>query len=315
MKRPPRVLFFGMQGNFSLPPLRALLASGIEISAVVVPASFTPGIEQPAIVQREFPRRVRSVLPVLNSTLHTNIVQLAEQQRIPLLEVARMSDAATLSTLATYEPDAICVACFSQRIPRAILDLPRLGCLNVHPSLLPAKRGPDPLFWTFRHGDQQTGVTIHVMDEGMDTGDILAQEALDVPDGISYPDLELHCAKQGGQLLAQIVWQLYKGEALTQKQDETKSNYYPLPSKQDYIVPVAQWNARHVYNFVCGVARSHSPVTLHVNEEYIHVAQVTSYSHNAPYETLDSAYCLRDEELWVHCQEGWVGVLNPTIYR
>src|SRR5207237_9894289 len=135
----------------------ALLASCIEVCAVVVPASFTLGVEQTTIVQRELPRKVRSVLPVLNSTLYTNIVQLAEQQRIPLWEVARMSDAATLSTLATYEPDAICVACFSQRIPRAILDLPRLGCLNVHPSLLPAKLGPDPLFWTFLYWYQLTG--------------------------------------------------------------------------------------------------------------------------------------------------------------
>src|SRR5204862_1767507 len=108
----------------------------------------------------------------------------------------------------------ICVACFSQRIPRIILDLPRLGCLNVHPSLLPANRGPVPLFWTFREGHQQTGVTIHLMNEGMDTGDILAQEPIEVPSGISYAQLELQCATLGGKLLARTVWVSYRGLAI-----------------------------------------------------------------------------------------------------
>lgn len=312
LKRPPRVLFFGMQGNFSLPPLHALLARGIEVSAIVIPVSPTPGTGSLAIARREPPRRMRSVLPVLNST---NIVQLAWQEHIPLWEVAHISDPATLSTLVAYQPDVICVACFSQRIPRTILDLPRFGCLNVHPSLLPAKRGPDPLFWTFRHGDRQTGVTIHLMDDGMDTGDILAQEVLDVPDGISYPELELHCATHGGQLLAQTVWQLYEGEAVPQKQEEAKSSYYPLPDAQDYVVPVLEWSAQHVYNFICGVAQSHGFVTLHVKEERIQVSHAVSYRHETMGSTIDAAYCWRSEELWVRCQEGWVGVLNPTIYR
>src|SRR5947209_13311923 len=105
MKRPPRVLFFGMQGNFSLPPLRALLESGIEVSAVVIPASFTAGSGPPPIARHEPPRMGRAALRVLNSSLYTNIVQLAWQEHIPLWEVAGMSDPATLSTLAAYQPD------------------------------------------------------------------------------------------------------------------------------------------------------------------------------------------------------------------
>src|SRR6266536_191528 len=112
------------------------------------------------------------------------------------------SNPGTIRVLTEYQPETICVACFSKRIPRDILDIPRLGCLNVHPSLLPANRGPEPLFWTFREGNQRTGVTIHLMDEGMDTGPIVAQEALEIPDGISYTQLEAQCAELGGKLLA-----------------------------------------------------------------------------------------------------------------
>src|ERR1051326_2814852 len=111
-----------------------------------------------------------------------------------------MPDPATVSTLAAYQPDFICVPCFSLRFARSILDIPRLGSLNVHPSLLPAHRGPVPLFWVFRQSLQQTGVTIHLMDEGMDTGDILAQSVIEISDGISYAELELRCAARGGEI-------------------------------------------------------------------------------------------------------------------
>src|SRR5947209_7073619 len=203
--RPPRVLFFGMQGNFSHPPLRALVDDGIEVCAVVIPASQTPGLELPAIRRREQLHAARSMLPLLRSSVPASILQLASERDIPVWEVLRLSDPQTVSILAAYQADIICVACFSQRIPRVIRDLPRLDCLNVHPSLLPANRGPVPLFWTFRQGCEHTGVTIHLMDEGMDSGDILAQEVIEVLSGMSYAQLELECALHGGDLLADTI--------------------------------------------------------------------------------------------------------------
>src|SRR3989441_4203937 len=210
--RSPRVLFLGMQGNFSQPPLRALLEAGIEVCAVVMPAVQSPMQQSLASMRlRERPQAARSGLPVLQSTLHTSILQVAWERQIPVREVQSLFDPETIATLAEYKPDVICVACFSKRIPRAVLDIPRLGCLNVHPSLLPANRGPEPLFWTFRDGSRHTGVSVHLMDEGMDTGPIVAQEALEVPDGISYAQLETQCAMLGGRLLARSVWDLYNG--------------------------------------------------------------------------------------------------------
>src|SRR2546423_15693169 len=139
-----------MQGNFSLPSLRALLDSGIEVCAVVLPASRRPGLDQPAITRREQPHPARPVLPVLNSSLHTNLAQFAWERQIPLWEVSRMSDPKTVSALAAYQADVICVACFSQRIAPSILDIPRFGCLIVTQSLLPDLRAPVPWFWAIR---------------------------------------------------------------------------------------------------------------------------------------------------------------------
>jgi methionyl-tRNA formyltransferase len=311
---PPRVLFFGMQGNFSHPALRALLDTGIEVCAVIIPATQTPGLELPAIRRRDQPRGARSMLPLLHSSLHTSILQLASERDIPVWEVHRLPDPQTVSILAAYQPDIICVACFSQRIPRAILNLGLLGCLNVHPSLLPANRGPVPLFWTFREGHQQTGVTIHFMNEGMDTGDILAQEPIDVPSGISYAQLELQCATLGGELLARTVWDIYKEVAVPVPQDEAHSSYHPFPSAEDFVVDVAKWSARHVYDFVCGVASWGGAVTLQAGSELFIVQEAISYRHEDRDEgdgagcEKQEAYYWRGEELWIRCKVGEIRI-------
>jgi methionyl-tRNA formyltransferase len=316
MQRPPRVLFLGMQGNFSLPSLQALLESGVEVCAVVIPRAPGASPDRPAIYRREQPRIARSTLPVITSSLYTTVVQLAWERRIPLWEVTHMADPLTVSTLAAYQPDAMCVACFSQRIPRAILDIPRLGCLNVHPSLLPANRGPEPLFWTFREGSKQAGVTIHLMDEGMDSGDILAQECIEILDGMSYAQLELACALRGGALLAQAVWELYESRAVCVPQDEARSSYHSFPTSEDFVIPIAAWSASHVYNFICGVIDWNGPVTLHVNGEHFTALKATSYSHEDIYANELEAYCWQGEELWIRCKEGWVAVLlNPTTFQ
>jgi methionyl-tRNA formyltransferase len=297
----PRILFFGMEGNFSHPPLRALLEHGIEVCAVVIPAQHTEP-DQPVIQRLEYKSRSRSMLPMLNSSVHTSILQIASEHQIPVWEVSRLSHPETTSVFASYQTDAICVACFSLRIPRSILTIPRLGCLNVHPSLLPANRGSEPLFWTFREGQRQTGVTIHLMDEGMDTGDIVAQEAIEIPDGISYTQLEARCATLGGILLAYSVWDLYKGLATPTKQDVTQSSYHPFPSANDFVINAAEWDARCVYNFICGIASWGGPITVQVGDASIHVKAAISYSQN------EEAYSQQGEKFWIPCRAGSVKI-------
>jgi methionyl-tRNA formyltransferase len=308
MNRPPRVMFFGMQGSFSLPSLRSLLNSGIEVYAIIIPGARDLGTNHSALYRRERLRPAGSMLPMLNSSLESNIVQMAWERDIPVWEVNRLSDPATISTLAEYQPDVVCVACFSRRIPRAILEMPRLGCLNVHPSLLPENRGPVPLFWTFRQGCKQTGVTIHLMDEGIDGGGILAQEMIEISNGMSYKQLELECALRGGALLADTVWKLYAGEVTSKPQDESMSTYHGFPRDEDFVVPVAEWDCAHVYNFICGVVNWGEPVVLQVRREHFVVRKAISYSHKDIREASSGNYCWRGKELWIRCKVGWVMV-------
>ena len=105
------------------------------------------------------------------------------------------------ANLATIAPDLVVVACFPWRLPEWLLALPRHGCLNVHPSLLPDGRGPDPVFWAFRWGLRETGVTIHRVDAGFDTGPIVAQRRLAIPPDATIPSLERDLAEAGAALL------------------------------------------------------------------------------------------------------------------
>src|SRR5579875_1093274 len=297
----PRVLFFGMTGNFSAPPLFALLEHGIEVSAVIIPA-LRSGPGQPPIQHREQKNKARSMLPMLHSLVPASILEIAFERRIPVWEVSRLAHPEAVALLKDYQPDAICVACFSQRISEPILRIPRFGCLNVHPSLLPANRGPEPLFWTFREGDRQTGVTIHLIDEGMDTGPVLAQEVLEVPDGISYAQLEMQCARLGGALLARSIWELYRGTARSVAQDEAKSSSHPYPTAGDFFVPVVEWDARHVYNFIRGLEAWGEPITLQIADRSMQVKTAISYSDET------KLYSQEGEELWVPCRVGDVRI-------
>ncbi len=295
----PHALFLGMAGNFSPPSLLSLLEGGVEVCAVVLPSrDHHPG--KPALRLMEKPAQPRPMLPVLQSSLHNSIVNIAWKRDIPVWEVASMSAPETINLFTHYQPDILCIACFSLYIPRSILTIPHLGCLNVHPSLLPANRGPDPLFWTFHDGHRETGVTIHRMDEGLDTGPLVAQEKITVPDGIPYAQLEAECAAQGGKLLTQSLWQLYHGSATLTPQDESKSNYLPMPVEKDYVVVAAEWEARRVYNFIRGVASRGMAVTLVGDEKSIQVTDAISYSH----DNLGSNGS--DEIVTVRCKDGWV---------
>jgi len=303
-KSRPKVLFFGMQSNFSTPSLLALLEQRIEVCAVVLPALSVPGRETLPIQRREQPKGSRRSLPLLNMPESPSIVQIAWREQIPVWDVYRMSHKETLRILADYQPDMICVACFSQRIPRTLLDLPRFGCLNVHPSLLPANRGPVPLFWTFREGHEATGVTIHLLSEGMDTGDILAQETIAVPDGISYEQLEMQCAHIGGTLLARTVVSLYKGNTTRTPQDETKSYYHSYPIDDDLIVRAEEWDARHVYNFIRGIGHRNGPITVYGHNTAFLVSDCVSYSHNDTKK--DVCGSDEEEETTIRCKVGYV---------
>jgi methionyl-tRNA formyltransferase len=296
-----------MEGGFSALVLRALLDQQYSVCALVLPASALAAKNGPAIQRREAPPARRMQLPMLSSDL--SLLQLAYAHRIPVWETLRLSHADAISTLAAYEPDLLCVACFSQRLPHALLALPRLAALNVHPSLLPANRGPVPLFWTFREGHAVSGVTIHALETSLDSGDIFAQRSFPIPDGLSYHQLEMLAARQGGELLAQTVAKVAQGNAVRIPQDEAKSSYHSFPETEDFVVQAEQWHAQHVYNFVQGVGVWDGPVFVHSGDYVLTTVQAISYTTDiAAFPDAPGMVHCREGFVWVRCLDGWVQV-------
>jgi methionyl-tRNA formyltransferase len=303
---PTSVIYLGTTGAFSAPPLLALLRAGYDVRAVVLSA-----LDGAQPVRRvpvtKATGRGRS-LPLLTSRHNQNIVSIATERDIPIWEVGDPHARATRETLAGYAPDALCVACFARKLPASLLSLPRLGALNVHPSLLPDNRGPDPLFWTFWRGDEATGVTIHLMDERLDTGPILAQRGEPVPNGATEAALEARLATLGGELLVQSLGTLVDGSVHPQPQDEGRATSFPWPSAEDYVVTPA-WPARRAYRFLTGVAQRPISARIALDGATFVTREALGYEAQA---RLDAPWRLEGDLLTARLSPG---VLRVTIRR
>jgi len=249
------VVFFGMRCAFSAPPLEALIQAGYDLPALVLPGR--PGAE--AVVQRVSRRGATVGLPTAGQHPLASIDRLAVDADIPVLEVSDLKSGAALNVLQELEPDVIAVACFRWRIPSRVRVLPRLGSLNVHPSLLPRWRGPEPLFWTFKAGDLKAGTTVHLMDDGFDTGPIVRQEHVPLASGVDGLTLEHELAELGGRLLVEAIDGLAMGRLTPAPQDDALATTAPMPNDADLMVDLNQ-PARRVFEFVRGVAPLWGPL-------------------------------------------------------
>jgi len=301
------MVFFGMRGAFSLSSLETLLAAGVEVEAVVLPAASTAGAALPRRVER--PAAGGSALPLLNPYLQPNLLHLAWARQIPVWEVGSGSDPATLSLLAGLRPEVIGVACFPYIFPKPLLQLPKYGCLNLHPSLLPAYRGPAPLFWLARQGERQAGVTLHFLDEGIDSGDIVGQTALDWPEGVSGSELERRCAVAGADLLAAAWQQLERGPLPRRVQPGLGSSYFPWPSARDFEIPV-DWPARRAFNFVRGA--ENWPLLVKVAEKRFVIRVAIDYD---PDQKLDQPYLFEDDELLIQFRPGVLRLSSNLVLQ
>jgi methionyl-tRNA formyltransferase len=158
---------------------------------------------------------------------------LVQQKQIPLLQPLKMKDPEFLRTLVGWKPDLIAVAAFGRILSPAILSLPPLGCVNVHGSLLPKYRGAGPIQWAIINGEMETGITTMLMDEGMDTGAMLLQEAIPISPEDTVGTLSPRLAELGGKLLVETIARLKAGTLVPSPQDSSQATMAPLLKKED----------------------------------------------------------------------------------
>ncbi len=210
-----RIIFLGTP-EFALPSLRGLISSPHQVLAVVTKADRPAG-------------RGRHLLssPVKN---------VAIEAEIPVLQPVKLREAGLIDHFRELSPDAVVVVAYGQLIPRELLEFPRYGCINLHPSLLPKYRGAAPIAWPILEGDEQTGVTVMILDEGMDTGPILAQKTVSISPVDTTGTLEERLSQEGAQLLLRTLEQLELGAVSPQPQQAAEATYVRRLRKEDGII-------------------------------------------------------------------------------
>lgn len=300
-----KALFFGMQGRLSSLPLSTCITEGIDIDAVFVPAARTLPVPADAAIHELLPPPARSDVPLATRFSDTNTIHLAWENGIPIYALRTLTDREVQSVIESYTPDVVCVSCFDRRVPSELLALPAHGWLNLHPSLLPAYRGPAPLFWAIRNGERTTGVTIHRMVEALDAGPILLQTEIDIPDGIYGEDLEAQCARLGGELMVEVVHRLDAGTMEPQPQSEAGASSYPSPSPADFHVPTS-WPARRAFNFIRGVSHWHYPPDVESMGRRLHIRDAVTYSADGE---LGAPFVQEHDVAWIQFSPGYVQVV------
>ncbi|MBU2711701.1 methionyl-tRNA formyltransferase [Zooshikella harenae] len=158
---------------------------------------------------------------------------LAQQQQIPVYQPKTLRDPDAQAELATLKPDVMVVVAYGLILPQAVLDIPRLGCINVHASLLPRWRGAAPIERALLAGDQKTGVTIMQMDAGLDTGDMLVKAECPITQTDTSADLYQRITALGAQTLPDALSSLAQASLSPEKQDNNQATYAEKISKAE----------------------------------------------------------------------------------
>jgi methionyl-tRNA formyltransferase len=182
----------------------------------------------------------------------TLVKQLALTRRLPVFQPERLKSAAEIELLASLEPDVAVVAAYGLILPQAALDIPRLGCINVHASLLPKYRGAAPIQRAIMAGAPVTGVTIMQMDAGLDTGDILLQRSLKIGSQDTSASIHDQLADLGARILIEALNKLLVGQLHPIPQDSSRATYAHKLTKEEGLI---DWNqpANEIHNRIRGI--------------------------------------------------------------
>jgi len=238
-----QIIFMGTP-DFAVPSLKKLHESGQEPALVVC--------------QPDRPRgRGRKVLP-------PPVKQTAQDMNIEVIQPASVKAPGFIELLTDYAPDLFIVVAFGQVLPKALLEMPRLGTVNVHASLLPKYRGPAPIQWAIINGERKTGVTTMFMDEGLDTGDILLTAETGIEPDDTAATLHDRLANLGADLLLKTLRCFEDGSIKPIPQQRRQATYAPLLKKEDGRI---DWEkpAQAIDAFVRGMTPWPGAFTFHDN--------------------------------------------------
>lgn len=285
------ILFIGSPGEQSLITLKGIIDSGHSVCAVAVAGS-SLGMGSAASSRRVF-------IPAINADSGDSILTIAMERGIP---VEIIYPGAIQNQLQSYSPDIGITSCFPHRLQNELLRLPKFGCVNLHPSLLPKYPGPAPLFWQLWHGETHTGVTLHQMESRLDAGNIISQERLPIRDGVSEAELSRLCATRGSALVRNALRQIELGTLVSTPQNRQHISYHGWPTAQDFHI-TTDWSTRRISNFINGTRQRGKKYHLGIGQTLFLLDSVMETSPN-PIPIKD--YIVEGRYLRFNCYDGCV---------
>ncbi|MBT3363862.1 MAG: methionyl-tRNA formyltransferase [Chloroflexi bacterium] len=224
-----RVIFMGTP-DFSVPVLTTLVEGGYDVVAVYTKTDKPSGRG-----------RHNTASPIKHQ---------AQKLGLHIEEPITFKDAAVVEHMATFEPDITVVASYGHILPKSVIDMPKIGCLNIHPSLLPKYRGPSPVASAVLNGDSKTGVTVMTVLPKVDSGHILAQTETKIGLSDTTAALTPKLFEIGARLLINTIPGWVKGDIVAQPQDESMVTYSRTFAKDDGRI---DWSApaQHIARMVC----------------------------------------------------------------
>lgn len=208
------------------------------------------------------------------------VKQLATANNIPVYQPLNFKDPADIDALAALQPDLMVVVAYGLLLPQAVLDIPHLGCINVHASLLPRWRGAAPIHRAICAGDQETGVTIMQMDAGLDTGDMLLKVATPIDPNETAGALHDRLATLGARACVASLEQLANQTLTPQVQDDSQANYAHKLAKSDGLIDWQQ-SATSIHNKIRGLHPWPGSYAV-LNEQTIRLHGSRLGAHNVP---------------------------------
>lgn len=279
-----RIIFMGTP-DFACPTLKILVDRGENLVAV-----FTQPDRPKGRGQKMQPPPVKL---------------LAEQAGIPVYQPPKIRTPEVLEHILGLKPDLIVVVAYGQILPKALLDIPPKGCINVHASLLPKYRGAAPLNWCIANGETETGVTTMLMDVGLDTGPMLLKRSTEIAPDEDIESLNDRMSDMGALLLAETLDQLKAGNLKPEPQDDSISSYAPLLKKTDGLIDWSK-TASDIRNQIRAFALWPGAYTeIHGNR--VKLFKASASDGNAPCGTVVSA---TPEGIEVACGKGSLLILE-----
>lgn len=231
----PKFVYIGQGGPLSTIPLKSLCDKGFRPEAVIVAD------------KSNHPKRL-NLLPVKPPRLEGSLADAADELGLQVIYWQRGCEGEIAAKLATISPDVVIMSCFPWKITESLLEIPVSGWWNLHPSLLPAYRGPTPIFWQAKARETDIGVSLHQVAASLDSGAIIGQQTVSVLD-FQRHELEVELAEQGANLIEQALLALAVNQLQPRLQQEADAHYQGFPGQQDRCIEITG-TASAAYRFI-----------------------------------------------------------------